>query len=92
MESQLLVTGNAGLIPVQIATAGDTAAKRFVEFFTANIRNPNTRGAYARAVADFFRWSERRGLRDLEKIEPVHVVACNHRTSELQTSSFSEPH
>ena len=32
--------------------APDAAAgKRFVEFFTANIRNPNTRKAYARAVA-----------------------------------------
>ena len=29
------------------------AAKRFVEFFTANIRNPNTRRAYARAAVQF---------------------------------------
>ena len=26
------------------------AARRFIEFFTANIRNPNTRRAYARAA------------------------------------------
>lgn len=29
-----------------VAQAGPKAGKRFVEFFTANIRNPNTRAAY----------------------------------------------
>jgi hypothetical protein len=29
------------------------AGKRFIEFFTANIRNPNTRKAYAHAAAEF---------------------------------------
>jgi hypothetical protein len=33
-------------VPAIIADAGDGAAKRFLEFFTANIRNPNTRAAY----------------------------------------------
>src|ERR1035441_8436204 len=32
------------------------AAKRFIEYFTANIRNPNTRRAYLRAVLDFSAW------------------------------------
>jgi site-specific recombinase XerD len=63
------------LIPAQIATAGEHAARRFVEFFTANIRNRNTRQAYARAVAGFFQWCEARGLRELGLLEPVHVAA-----------------
>ena len=50
------------LVPVQIAQAGEEAAKRFIEFFTANIRNPNTRAACARSVAGFFCWCEDRGL------------------------------
>jgi hypothetical protein len=29
---------------------GERASRRFIEFFTANIRNRNTRMAYARAV------------------------------------------
>ena len=33
------------LVPVLIADAGDAAGWRYVEFFTANIRNPNTRRA-----------------------------------------------
>ena len=32
-------------VPEQIAAAGDEATERFVEFFIATIRNPNTRGA-----------------------------------------------
>ncbi|WP_280642937.1 hypothetical protein [Methylocapsa acidiphila] len=31
--------------PALIAASGDRAAYRFFEFFTANIRNPNTRRA-----------------------------------------------
>ena len=41
------------IIPALIAAAGDHAARRFLEFFAANIRNPNTRAAYATAVRQF---------------------------------------
>ena len=37
------------VVPALIADPGDPAAWRYIEFFTANIRNPNTRRAYARA-------------------------------------------
>jgi len=37
-------------VPVSIAQAGPSAAERFLEYFAANIRNPNIRLAYARAV------------------------------------------
>jgi site-specific recombinase XerD len=50
------------LIPSLIADAGEQAAWRYVDFFTANIRNPNTRRAYARACVQFFAWCEERGL------------------------------
>lgn len=42
------------IIPATIADAGEQAAYRFFEFFTANIRNPNTRKAYHRAAFSFF--------------------------------------
>jgi hypothetical protein len=41
------------------------AARRFLEFFTANIRNPNTRRAYARAAVQFAVWCEENDLREL---------------------------
>jgi hypothetical protein len=45
-----------------VADLGDEAAWRYVEFFTANIRNPNTRRAYLRACNRFLGWCEDRGL------------------------------
>jgi integrase len=62
------------LIPAIIAQAGDHAARRFIEFFTATIRNANTRRAYAKAVGDFLAWCEGHAL-TLPGIEPVHVAA-----------------
>jgi site-specific recombinase XerD len=61
-------------LPPVIAAAGDRAARRFVEFFTATIRNKNTRLAYARAVGQFLAWCHERRF-TLELIEPVVVAA-----------------
>src|SRR5271167_3723325 len=61
------------LVPALIAAAGDAAGWRYVEFFTANIRNPNTRRAYARACARFFAWCEDRQL-TLPTIRPFDVA------------------
>jgi hypothetical protein len=49
-------------LPAVIAAAGERASNRFVEFFTATIRNPNTPLAYGRAVGSFLAWCEERGL------------------------------
>jgi site-specific recombinase XerD len=51
------------------------AARRFVEFFTAHIRNPNTRRAYARAAVEFAAWCGQSSLQELRDIEPVQVAA-----------------
>src|SRR4051812_30644370 len=50
------------VVPALIADLGDAAAWRYVEFFTANIRNVHTRRAYAQAYSRFFAWCEDRGL------------------------------
>ena len=62
------------LVPALIADEGESAAWRYIEFFTANIRNPNTRRAYARACRQFFAWCEDRGL-TLTTIRPFDVAA-----------------
>lgn len=62
------------LVPALIADAGEPAAWRYIEFFTANIRNPHTRRAYARACGQFFAWCEGRGL-SLTAIRPFDVAA-----------------
>ncbi len=61
--------------PTLIAAAGPRASYRFLEFFTAQIRNLHTRRAYARAATEFFDWLEARGVTRLAAIESVHVAA-----------------
>ena len=60
--------------PATIAKAGTQAKKRFFEFFTANIRNKNTRLAYFRALNDFFRWCDDHECQLID-IEPIVVAA-----------------
>src|SRR5262245_59269694 len=62
------------VVPALIADLGDDASWRYVEFFTANIRNPHTRRAYARACSRFFGWCEQRGLA-VAAIRPFDVAA-----------------
>lgn len=58
-----------------LASCGDAGVQRFIEFFTANIRNPNTRKAYMRAAVDFMEWCAERGITALPAVRPVHVAA-----------------
>ena len=75
MSSIVTTAPNATVsLPALFSPTAD-ASRRFVEFFTANIRNPNTRKAYARAASQFATWCEEVGLTDLHDIEPVHVAA-----------------
>lgn len=61
-------------LPALVTHAGAYAQSAFVEFFTAHIRNPNTRAAYARAAWRFLGWSQERHI-ELHQITPVHVAA-----------------
>jgi site-specific recombinase XerD len=60
-------------VPTIFLARGQSAAWKFVEFFTANIRNPHTRRAYAIAVSRFCRWCEGRKLQ-LEHLTPFVVA------------------
>lgn len=65
--------GTVALPPI-VARAGASAGRRYVEFFTARLRNRHTREAYARAATGFLAWCDGIGL-ELAAIEPVHVAA-----------------
>jgi site-specific recombinase XerD len=69
--------GRAGLenLPAAITRGGEAAAWRFIEFFTATIRNKNTRAAYAEAVSQFFAWCEKHRVRELGEISPIVIAA-----------------
>jgi len=77
LNSGALAPGSATdtyIVPSLIADVGEPAAWRYVEFFAANLRNPNTRRAYLRACGRFFGWCEDRGL-TLTAIRPFDVAA-----------------
>jgi integrase/recombinase XerD len=80
IERGLIIGGVS--VPRLIAVSGEKASKRFIEFFTANIPNRNTRQAYARAVGQFLAWCDRRKF-TLETIEPIVIAAYieQHRGS-----------
>ena len=61
-------------LPAIVERAGPTAAERVVEFFAVEIRNGNTRAAYAKAVTQFFRWCDEHNL-ELDQISAVSVAA-----------------
>ena len=72
--NQLVPFRSAAASPALVAAAGVRAQERFVEFFTANIRNRNTRRAYAQAVAEFLAWCEDRGVPSITAVQPLHVA------------------
>ena len=72
--NQLAIIADAP-VPALVAAAGERAAYRFLEFFAAQIRNPHTRRAYARAVAEFCTWLDGYGLPSITAVSSIHVAA-----------------
>jgi site-specific recombinase XerD len=73
--NQLAPVALATRLPALIAADGNRASLRFLEFFAANIRNPHTRRAYGRAVAEFLAWCDDQGVRSVAAVQPLHVAA-----------------
>ena len=79
MDTQLLTLDSTAvrrvahqITPVLFA-GSNSAEKRFWEFFTDNICNPNTRMAYLMTAYRFADWCDARGLA-LEKVEPMGLA------------------
>ncbi|WP_031494867.1 tyrosine-type recombinase/integrase [Bryobacter aggregatus] len=79
MSKSLVVTAQASSSPVlarsTLFAADPATAKRVFEFFTANIHNPNTRRAYAKATALFAAWCENYAIGQLREVQPIHIAA-----------------
>jgi integrase/recombinase XerD len=76
----------------RIAGAGEKAAWRFIEFFTANIRNKNTRTAYAQAVTQFFDWCSARKIRELDQVHPVLIAGYIEELSASESAPTVKQH
>jgi integrase/recombinase XerC len=72
--NQLVAITPAPALPALVTGAGERAQLRFMEFFAANIRNPNTRKAYARSTAAFLTWCESYGVASVAAVQPLHVA------------------
>ena len=83
------VLAPAGLatVPAIVASAGERAGIRFLEFFASAIRNPHTRRAYARAASDFLAWCADAEVASIAAVQPLHVAGW----IELQTRERSAP-
>jgi hypothetical protein len=89
--NQLVPIGSPAL-PALVAAAGERAGMRFLEFFAANIRNPHTRRAYARAADEFLAWCTSAGVPSIGDIQSMHVAAGDRdsrRASWLRPRSSS---
>ncbi|MEL7485366.1 MAG: tyrosine-type recombinase/integrase, partial [Planctomycetota bacterium] len=74
-----------------VAAMGDEAAEAFVDFFTAQIRNPNTRAAYGRAVMSFLTWAEGRGV-SLPTVRAFHVAGYIEELGATRSVSTVKQH
>jgi site-specific recombinase XerC len=78
-------------LPALAAAAGERASMRFLEFFAANIRNPHTRRAYARATEELLEWCAGAGVRSITHVQPVHVATwIEASTRELAAPSVKQ--
>jgi integrase/recombinase XerD len=69
------LAGGRIALPAIIARAGKGARKRFLDFFTINIRNPNTPAAYGRAAAAFMQ-CDGRGIGALDQVSRWTCRVC----------------
>lgn len=81
----------SNLVPALFADAGEGAAYRFIEFFTANIHNPNTRQAYFRAVQRFSDWCQHHALH-LATINPVFIAKYIQELGEVVSRPTVKQH
>ncbi|CAA9337312.1 MAG: hypothetical protein AVDCRST_MAG93-6463 [uncultured Chloroflexia bacterium] len=65
--------GKTSPFPALILREGEDAARAYLNFFTAEIENDNTRAAYTKAIGQFLGWCEERGV-SLKQVEPWMVA------------------
>jgi site-specific recombinase XerD len=89
--SNSVVIINSSCVPALVVAAGERASMRFLEFFAANIRNPHTRRAYARAADEFLAWCASAGVPSIGAVQPVHVATwIEAGTRELAAPSVKQ--
>jgi integrase/recombinase XerD len=78
-------------LPNVIVSAGENATRRFIEFFTANIRNRNTRTAYRHAINQFLAWCDGHRL-GLDTLEPVAIATYIEQLTAARSAPTVKQH
>jgi site-specific recombinase XerD len=87
MTTALVPLPAPAMLPARLFAPTPKAARRVLEFFTAQINNDHTRKAYLNAARRFAQWCEAHRLLELDQVQPFHVAAF---VKELQ-GEFSPP-
>jgi site-specific recombinase XerD len=83
----LTIAPSPSMLPAALFAPTPKAARRVVEFFTAQINNDHTRKAYLNAARRFAKWCDAHALHELAAVQPFHVAAF---VKDLQ-GQFSPP-
>jgi len=79
--------------PVPVLFLPDAkASTRFWEFFTATIRNKNTRRAYYAAACRFSEWLQGKRIAELGLVKPIHVAAYVEQLTETHSKPTVKQH
>jgi integrase/recombinase XerD len=93
MNELAVVSGKSGgnQFPA-LFMAGQKARTRVRDFFTAHIRNPNTRRAYLNAALRFSDWCRAHGIGELGQLETIHVSAYIEEFSQSHSHPTVKQH
>src|ERR1700686_652082 len=75
MSAEIILSPTPELQPATVFTPTPKAAKRVLEFFTAQISNDHTRRAYMNAARRFADWWADNSIHELSQVQPFHVAA-----------------
>ncbi|MCA9211563.1 MAG: tyrosine-type recombinase/integrase [Planctomycetales bacterium] len=89
--SPLSFSSTALPVPTLIAATGERASRRFLEFFTAQIRNWGTRQQYSYAVSKFFSWCEQHKIA-FDQIEPIVIATYIESLSQMYSAPTVKLH
>jgi site-specific recombinase XerD len=74
----LIIAPSADFQPAALFAPTPKAARRVLEFFTAQINNAHTRRAYMNATRRFADWCTSKEIHELVQVQPFHVAAFVH--------------
>ena len=73
-------------VPLMVRDSGPDTVRRYLEFFAASIRNPNTRAAYMIAAEKFFTWCAQHEVGPLQALQRLHVATYIEQLTQFQSA------